>query len=145
MEPGLPMFRGDRRRLRQVMKNLLADAVKFTPAGGAIRVDVCRHGEGLAIAVSDTGIGMEAVDIAKAFERFGQIDSRLSRKYEGAGLGLPLAKQIMELHGGRLDIASKKAAGTTATMVLPVERIVLQREPGLALSPPLLRALRPLI
>jgi len=78
--PGLPRFRSDRQRLGQVMKNLLANAGKFTPGGGTIRVDARRHRAGLAIAVSDTGIGMEAMDIAKAFERFGQIDSRLSRK-----------------------------------------------------------------
>jgi two-component system, cell cycle sensor histidine kinase PleC len=117
-----------RQRLRPVMNNLLANAVKFTPAGGTIGVDARRHGEGLAIALSDTGIGMEAVDIAKAFERFGQIDSPLSRKYEGAGLGLPLAKQIIERHGGRLEIASQKGAGATVTVILPAERIVLERE-----------------
>ncbi len=128
IEPDLPKFRGDRRRLRQVMDNLLANALKFTPANGAIRVEARRHGEGLAIAVSDTGIGMDANDIAKALERFGQIDSRLSRKYEGAGLGLPLAKQLAELHGGRLEILSTKGAGTTVTVTLPADRLLAQRE-----------------
>jgi signal transduction histidine kinase len=82
----------------------------------------------LAIAVGDTGIGMDANDIAKALERFGQIDSRLSRKYEGAGLGLPLAKQLAELHGGRLEILSTKGAGTTVTVTLPADRLLAQRE-----------------
>jgi signal transduction histidine kinase len=115
----------DRRRLKQVLLNLLSNAVKFTPSGGRVSVSVTEGAGGLAIAVADTGIGIEAADIPTALERFGQIDSRLSRKYEGTGLGLPLAKQLVELHGGKLTIESELGVGTTVTVHLPQERILL--------------------
>jgi signal transduction histidine kinase len=86
---GLPKVTVDRRRMKQVLLNLLSNAVKFTPGGGRVGVSVAPFGDGLAIVVSDSGIGMKAEDIPIALERFGQIDSRLSRKYEGTGLGLP--------------------------------------------------------
>lgn len=123
VEPWLPAVRADRRRIRQVLVNLLTNAVKFTPAEGTVRISAFRHGDNLAIQVSDTGIGMDARQIPKALERFGQVDSRLSRKYEGAGLGLPLAKQLTELHGGRLELVSAPGAGTTATVILPASTL----------------------
>ena len=76
----------------------------------------------LAIAVADTGIGIAPEDIPRALERFGQVDSRLSRKYEGVGLGLPLAKQFVELHGGTLTLESALDVGTTVTVTLPSGR-----------------------
>jgi len=120
--------RGDRRRMRQVLINLLANAIKFTPDKGTVRVTICRRGEQATIMVADTGIGMAQEDIPKAFERFGQVDSSISRKYEGAGLGLPLAKQLMEAHGGELELESTLHAGTTVTMVFPRERIIARQE-----------------
>ena len=78
---------------------------------------------GLVISVSDTGIGMAPEEIPKALEPFGQIDSTISRKYEGTGLGLPLAKHLVELHGGRLTVESALNVGTTVTIVLPSERV----------------------
>ena len=120
--------RGDRRRIRQVLINLLANAIKFTPDKGTVRVTICRRGEEATIVVADTGIGMAKDDIPKAFERFRQVDGSLSRKYEGAGLGLPLAKQLMEAHGGTLELESTLHVGTTATMVFPHERIVARQE-----------------
>jgi signal transduction histidine kinase len=74
--------------------------------------------------VRDTGIGMAPEDIPRALEPFGQIDSRLARKYEGTGLGLPLSKALVELHGGKLEIESEPGVGTTVTVLLPPERIV---------------------
>jgi signal transduction histidine kinase len=123
--PGLPQLRGDARRIRQVLINLLANSLKFTPAGGSVslRASLNILGE-LSIAIADTGIGIAADDIPKALERFGQVDSRLTRKFEGAGLGLPLAKQLMELHGGTLCLASKLNFGTVVTITFPVERLV---------------------
>jgi signal transduction histidine kinase len=118
------VIRADERRLRQVLINLLSNAVKFTPENGQVRVTSAKTHAGLAIAVSDTGIGMNAQDIPKAMTAFGQVDSKLSRKQEGTGLGLPLAKQLIELHGGTFDIESKPNAGTIVTFVLPAERIV---------------------
>ncbi|HXC54292.1 MAG TPA: ATP-binding protein [Rhizomicrobium sp.] len=123
-EPDLPLLRADPRRLKQVLINLLANAVKFTPAGGNVAVRVSRLDGGIAIAVVDTGIGIAPDDIPRALERFGQVDSSLARKYEGAGLGLPLAKQFVEMHGGTLTLESRLHAGTTVTVKLPAARIV---------------------
>jgi signal transduction histidine kinase len=82
----------------------------------------------LHISVVDTGIGMKSADIPRALERFGQIDSTLARKYDGAGLGLPLAKHLTELHGGTVTIESAVGAGTTVTVSLPAERLCLDRQ-----------------
>ena len=121
------VIRGDERRIRQIIINLLSNAVKFTPEHGEVRVWSARNREGLAITVSDTGIGMAPEDIPKALAPFGQVDSKVRRKFEGTGLGLPLAKQLVELHGGSFAIYSKVDAGTTVTFVLPAERIVATR------------------
>src|SRR5262249_18821270 len=110
--------------IQQILLNLLANAVKFTPAGGSATMHAYRAGNEIAIAVIDTGIGIAAADIPKAFEHFGQVDSQLSRKYEGTGLGLPLAKSLVELHGGRLVLESVRDVGTTVTIFIPEERIV---------------------
>jgi signal transduction histidine kinase len=123
-EAHLPTLYADNRRLRQVIINLLSNAIKFTPAGGRISVSAFRRGNELAIAVADTGIGMSKEDLPRALERFSQIDSELSRRYEGAGLGLPICKKLVELHGGRLEIESEPNVGTTATLVLPSERVI---------------------
>ncbi|HEX3485418.1 MAG TPA: HAMP domain-containing sensor histidine kinase, partial [Micropepsaceae bacterium] len=116
--------RADERRLRQILINLLSNAVKFTSEGGEIRVSSTRQPSGLAIAVGDTGIGMAPQDIPKAMTPFGQVDSKVRRKHEGTGLGLPLAKQLAELHGGSFSVESRVNIGTTVTFVLPPERIV---------------------
>jgi signal transduction histidine kinase len=123
-----PLLRADARRLRQVLLNLLSNAVKFTPRGGEIRVTISQRGGALAIAIADTGIGIASEDIPRALERFGQVDSSFSRKYEGTGLGLPLSKRLMELHGGRLDLESAVGIGTTVTASFPAERLVEDRQ-----------------
>jgi signal transduction histidine kinase len=128
MDGNIKSVRVDNRRIQQVLINLLSNAVKFTPDGGRVRISCFRKGSNLVIAVSDTGIGMSAADIPKALEPFGQIDSALSRKYEGTGLGLPLAKHLVELHGGSLAIESKENIGTTVSIILPQDRIVEQRK-----------------
>jgi signal transduction histidine kinase len=124
IDDAYPTIRADDRRLRQILINLLANAVKFTPEGGQIRVSSFLTHGGLAICVSDTGIGMAPEDIPRALTIFGQVDSMISRKHAGTGLGLPLAKHLVELHGGRLTIDSKVDVGTTVTVVLPLERVV---------------------
>ena len=128
-DPDLPLIFADERRLKQVLINLIGNAVKFTRAGGQIEIRLFREPLGLAIAVRDTGIGMSEKDIPIARERFGQVDSTLARKYEGAGLGLPIAIQIVELHGGRLDIQSTLGVGTTVIVRLPEDRLVERAEP----------------
>jgi PAS domain S-box-containing protein len=123
----LPPLRGDERRLKQVLINLLSNAVKFPPGGGRVALEAAVDAvRGLVIKVIDTGIGMAREDIPKALEPFGQVDSKLSRKYEGTGLGLPLSKALVELHGGKLEIESEPGVGTTVTVVLPTPRIIKQ-------------------
>jgi signal transduction histidine kinase len=120
-----PAIRADDRRIRQILINLLSNAVKFTPPGGRVAVEVTRQENGaVLIHVSDTGIGIPAEDIARALEPFVQIDSALGRKYEGTGLGLPIAKQLIELHGGSLAISSTSGAGTDIMVTLPAERVL---------------------
>ena len=120
----LPYLVGDQRRVRQVLLNLLSNAVKFTPEGGEIRVFATESVDGVTLAVADTGIGIAPEDIPRAFERFGQVDNMLSRRYEGTGLGLPLSKRLMELHNGTLALESTLGAGTTALARFPRSRII---------------------
>jgi signal transduction histidine kinase len=122
----LPIINGDELRLRQVLLNLLSNAVKFTPAGGTVTVSGRIDAAGdLVFAVADTGIGMSEADLAVALEPFGQAENSYARKFQGTGLGLPLAKRLIELHGGRLVLTSKPGSGTEAAMVLPAERLAV--------------------
>jgi len=126
-DPHLPVLLADEARLRQIGLNLLSNAVKFTKAGGRVSVStgLDRHG-GITIAVSDTGIGMTADEIAIALEPFQQVTSSISRTNEGTGLGLPLTKTLVELHAGWLDIASVPGRGTTVTVTFPPSRSLAQ-------------------
>jgi signal transduction histidine kinase len=119
-----PPIRVDERKFKQILINLLSNAVKFTPSGGkvSLRAGFASDG-GYMMKVSDTGIGIAKEDIAKALAPFTQIDSDLGRSYEGTGLGLPLSKALVELHGGRLYIESKLGAGTTVTIYLPAQMV----------------------
>ncbi len=128
---GLPPLRADERRLKQILINLLSNAVKFTPPGGKITVSAqADPALGFTIEVRDTGIGIAPEDIPKALEPFAQIDSTLSRRYEGTGLGLPLTRSLIELHGGTIVIDSELGEGTLVTVTFPPERIVRQRAAG---------------
>ena len=131
IDPDIPEIEADSTRLRQLLLNLLSNAVKFTPPGGKVAVVAGPCAEGVRFAVSDTGIGMAAKDIPKALEPFSQIDSSMTRKYGGTGLGLPLSKLFAELHGGRLAIESEPGRGTTVTVILPAPT---QRVPSLAIA-----------
>ena len=140
LETDLPkdalLIRGDGLKLRQALINLLSNAVKFTPDGGRVtlRLELAPDG-GLVISVSDSGIGMSPDDITIALEPFGQVDNALAKHYEGTGIGLPLAKRLVELHGGTLEIESVKNRGTTVRMRLPANRVV-----GHAQAAPLMNA-----
>ena len=114
----------DQRRIKQVLLNLLSNAVKFTPEGGRVALKLSQSTQGTKIAIADTGIGIAATDIPRALEAFGQVDNRLARRFEGTGLGLPLAKQLVELHGGTFQLESEVNVGTTVTIVLPREKIL---------------------
>jgi signal transduction histidine kinase len=121
----LLLLRADERKLKQVLMNLLSNSVKFTPAGGEILVRVQVESErGVVIEVRDSGIGIAPADIARALSPFGQVDSRLSRHYEGTGLGLPLARALAVLHGGSLELESTPGQGTTVRVALPSDRLV---------------------
>jgi two-component system cell cycle sensor histidine kinase PleC len=116
----LPRVRGDAVKLRQVFTNLISNAVKFTPPGGMVTVDC--HGRadgGTTIYVRDTGIGMTPEELKIALTPFGQVDSGRTRWREGTGLGLPIAKALVELHGGELEIMSTKGKGTEVAVSLP--------------------------
>jgi PAS domain S-box-containing protein len=121
---GLPHVRCDRLRLKQALINLMANAIKFTHKYGSVTVTARREGDGLALSVVDTGIGMRPEDIPTALEPFRQIEPQINRRHEGVGLGLALTKALVERHGGRLELVSQLGAGTTATIYLPAERMV---------------------
>jgi signal transduction histidine kinase len=116
---GVDQLSVDNRRMHQMLLNLLSNALKFTPSGGEITIEVFRRGPDIAISVSDTGIGIRAEDIPKVLEPFGQVESMLSQKHKGTGLGLPLTKELAELHGGSLTMESSVDVGTTVTITLP--------------------------
>lgn len=116
---GVDQLSVDKRRIHQMLLNLLSNALKFTPSGGEITIEAFRRGPDIAISVSDTGIGIRAEDIPKVLEPFGQVNSMLSQKHKGTGLGLPLTKELAELHGGSLTMESSVDAGTTVTITLP--------------------------
>lgn len=135
--PHLPVVWVDERRMRQVLLNLLNNAVKFTPEGGQITVEVSPSsltservgGDGilphtLRIAITDTGIGIAPEDIHKLFQPFVQIDSALNRQYSGTGLGLALVKRIVELHGGQVGLNSQIGVGSCFTVDLPCPALV---------------------
>lgn len=113
----------DGKKLKQVILNLLSNAVKFTPAGGEVRVHAFQRvvDGSVIIKVSDSGIGIAPKDIAKVMSPFGQVDSKLSRKYEGTGLGLPLSKKFVETMGGTFTMESEVNVGTTVIITLPVQ------------------------
>lgn len=121
----LPRMRGDGQKIKQILINLLTNAVKFTPEGGRVMITAKTEPDGhMAISIKDNGVGIAEEDHEKVMLPFGQADSGLARKFEGTGLGLPLAKAMMELHDGRLDLVSKPDHGTTVTMRFPASRII---------------------
>ena len=115
----------DKRLTKQILINLLSNAIKFTPDGGTITAGVQdRHGEGLEIYIADTGIGMAAVQLERAFSPYGQIDSQIAQAHQGTGLGLPIAQSLARLQGGELIAQSAPGNGTRMTLILPQSRIV---------------------
>ena len=130
----------DRGKLRQILLNLISNAVKFTPDHGRIALSARLNEErACIISVEDNGIGMSEADIATALQPFGQTSQDLNRGQDGAGLGLPLAKSLTELHGGKLEITSLRHTGTTVRIILPADRVKYvpaADRPGAANNPP---------
>lgn len=124
VNPGLPDLLADRRSLRQIVLNLLSNALKFTPPDGEIHLSAWRNElSGVSIAVSDTGIGIPADQVDKMTQPFTQSDNSLARRYEGTGLGLAITQSLVEAHGGRLTIESVEGEGTTVTVRMPANRV----------------------
>ncbi len=120
----LSMVVADARRLKQILINLLSNAVKFTPSGGSITIEAWgAPGMGAGFRVIDTGIGIAKDEQARMLEPFTQVESGLSRKHEGTGLGLPLCRALIEVHGGTLTLESELGQGTAITVGLPEQRI----------------------
>lgn len=118
-----PRIGGDLHRLRQAMHNLISNAVKFNKPGGEVRISAeISPDNGVVLSISDTGIGISAADLPRIFEPFEQADARLSRSFEGMGLGLPLAQTIARLHGGDIVLESEPGRGTIAKLTLPPEQ-----------------------
>jgi signal transduction histidine kinase len=121
----LPHLKADSRMIKQIVLNLLSNAVKFTRPGGRVTLDARTDSEGrLVISVADTGIGIAPEDIPRALSPFTQLDNSLRRRFEGTGLGLPLSKSLVELHGGALEIDSIPGRGTTVHVRLPADRVI---------------------
>jgi signal transduction histidine kinase len=115
----VPTIMADSTRLQQVLTNLLSNAVKFTPAGGKVRASVAADRDSVTFEVSDTGIGITAEDLPRALEPFGQIENAMTRTQQGTGLGLPLAKNLVELHGGSFEMRSEPGIGTVVRATFP--------------------------
>jgi signal transduction histidine kinase len=120
--PEVPAIRADKRLLKQILVHLLSNAVKFTPERGSIELEATLDTGGSAVrfTVRDTGIGIAPADLPRLFQRFGQLDAGLTRRYGGTGLGLVLVRRFTELHGGRVEVESEPGVGSRFSVVLPI-------------------------
>jgi signal transduction histidine kinase len=122
---GLPLIRGDGRKIRQILINLLSNAFKFTDRKDEVVIEAGVMANGAVyFQVSDTGIGMSPKEVEIALAMFGQVDTGMDRNFEGSGLGLPLCKSLVEAHGGTLEIESEPGIGTKVRAIFPAERVV---------------------
>ncbi len=120
---------GEELAIKQIIVNLLSNAIKFTPNGGRVTIAHEINSDGqLCVSISDTGIGLDAAEIEKALSPFGQVDSALSRSNAGTGLGLTLVDALVRLHGGKLELLSQKGIGTTATVIIPADRVPTKKD-----------------
>jgi signal transduction histidine kinase len=122
VDPSLDEIVADERKFKQILLNLLTNAVKFTPDGGKVDVIARRAGDVLQVAVHDTGIGIAEEDREAVFEEFRQVGRDYTNKQEGTGLGLTLTRRFVELHGGRIWLESEPGKGSTFTFTIPYAR-----------------------
>jgi signal transduction histidine kinase len=121
IEDGLPRINGDKNRIEQVLINVLSNAVKYTPDGGKIDITSGKAGSSVWINIQDNGIGIPKEDLSRIFDRFYRVDKARSRESGGTGLGLSIAQEIIQRHGGVINIDSASGSGTTVKIVLPIE------------------------
>jgi PAS domain S-box-containing protein len=129
-EGDLPQLRGDLRKFKQIVLNLVTNAIKFSRPGGEIEIVLKSDDGAAAVAVTDHGVGMDPHEVELAMTRFGQVSGPWTREHAGTGLGLPLAIGLAELHGATLTIASTKGVGTTVTVVFPAARSLPAEAPA---------------
>ena len=113
---------GDEDQIEQVLLNLVTNAIKYTELGGRIDIDMREDGEQVRIMVRDNGIGIPSKDVSRVFERFYRADKARTREMGGTGLGLSISKQIVENHGGRLNLESLEGKGTNVSLFLPIQK-----------------------
>ena len=119
--PGIPELPADKRACKQMLLNVISNAIKFTDPGGWVRVSARVEGESVELVVADNGIGIAEADLPKLGNPFVQANNSYDRSYDGAGLGLSVVKGLARLHGGQLELASTLGQGTTATILLPLD------------------------
>ena len=122
IDPEIGQVEADERKVKQIVLNLLTNALKFTPTGGQVRLRATRAGDGVAVAVTDTGVGIAPADQARVFEEFAQARTGATGEQEGTGLGLTLSRKFVELHGGKISVESGLGTGSTFTFTLPRAR-----------------------
>ena len=123
----LPTVDADRERLHQVLFNLVDNAIRFTPAGGEVRIEAHRHDGSVEVSVADTGVGIPAEALPRLFERFYRVDSARARGDGGTGIGLAIARSVVEAHGGTISAESEPGHGSTFTFDLPVAEAAKNR------------------
>jgi PAS domain S-box-containing protein len=125
LSPRLPRVHADKRKMKQILVNLLGNAVKFTPPGGRVRLTASLGSDGgVVLAIEDNGIGIPADQLERVMEPFAQVEADLDRRFEGVGMGLPLSRGLARLHGGDLALESQPGKGTRAVITLPPERSI---------------------
>ncbi len=132
--PAAGVYWGDPTRLRQIVSNLISNALKFTEAGG-VDVEAHYNADGLTISVTDTGIGIPPDKVGRLFVKFSQVDDSTTRRFGGTGLGLSICRELVELMGGAIEVESQEGAGTRFRLIVPLERINDQQTPGAAVDP----------
>ena len=131
----LPMLVADERACRQILLNLLSNAIKFSHPGGRVTVSLKRQGQSLNISVNDQGVGMAPEALTRIGEPFFQVQDGLARRYEGTGLGLSIVKGLVDLHEGTLRAMSEIGAGTTVTVLLPINGPAIKTEETASVTP----------
>ncbi len=130
LPPDLPLLMADATGVKRVVINLLTNAIKFTDPGGTVSITASLTRRWLTLSVSDTGVGISQADIQRVFAPFEQVDGSLARRSDGVGLGLPITRSLMRLHGGDISLSSKEGEGTTVVVRFPRERVLTTPAPG---------------